>query len=125
LFEHETGVLKEAVRRQFRLPINNPNVLVVNVIVVSPTHRRRGLGLAILKRVIQRFGRQGGVTVMAPTFWLPGFWIDPSTDMSGLTDRDQMELLESEKPVERLISHFGRLGFEKVSGSSVLVLVAR
>ena len=122
LFERQTHGLKESIRRQFGYAAANLDVMVINAIVIAPSHRGNGLGLAVLKRVIQRFGPQAGMVAMAPTFWMPGFWIDAATDMKWLHERDRGRVLGDQKQTDRLCDYLAELGFRRATDSGVLVL---
>jgi len=119
LYDRQTKDLKESLQEQFDYNVTHPDVFVINAIVISPEHRGNGLGLAVLKRVIERFAPDSGLVAMAPAFWLPGFWLkeNPDEEWSGQYDRE-----EAQGQVEKLYHYFGRLGFRNIRNSEVLAL---
>jgi GNAT superfamily N-acetyltransferase len=122
IFDRQTSELKQSLRGTLACDLAGPDVLVINAVVLSPDHRGSGLGLAILKQFIERFAPDAGLVAMAPTFWLPGFWVPTNVEERWMGPFDRGGGLTDPGQADRLCSHLEKLGFVRMPHSEVLAL---
>jgi GNAT superfamily N-acetyltransferase len=122
LYESNGGDFKEKVIKTVGEDnfLWNPNLLILNRLVVTPEHRGHGIGLLALRTLIQRFGIGVGVVAMKP---FPLQFEAASLDDPKTCARlgfDQFNLTQS-KATAKLRKYYGRLGFKKVPGSEMMI----
>jgi len=99
---------------------SSQNLLIIDDLVVNPEHRGHGVGLLVLRTLMQRLGIGVGLVALAP-------FPDKSDSINRAEATvpttlflDQFNLLEFEA-TSKIQAYFGRLGFKRLPGSDIMV----
>lgn len=104
--------IKEDIREDFE--VITDDVLYISRVEILPEHRGRGLGLAVVKKVIERFGPILGLVTIIPS---------PERSSHNPDWESRMKLSEfiadRETAVKKLHAYFEQLTFRQVGDSKV------
>lgn len=125
LYDHGSGdfkprVLKVAYGDNYYLW--NPNLLILDRLIVYPEHRGHGVGLLALRALIQRLRVGVGLIAMKP---FPLQYEAKFLDESDADERKRLGLedfkLPQPKATAKLKKYYGRLGFKTVPRTEYMV----
>jgi GNAT superfamily N-acetyltransferase len=108
---------EDVVDGQFDGDVMTKDVLYLARIEILPAHRGRNLGLAVTRRMIERFGPATGLVAMIP-FPLRSSQLQQSAEEMEMDEFDQ----DHERSQKKLENYYSRLGFERVGDTRVFAL---
>jgi hypothetical protein len=103
--------------------IYEPNLLIFDRLELLPDYRGHNLGIAIMRRLIQRFSAGAGVVGIKP-FPLQFEFSIPADDEDGWHEEMQLSIFPDPErdAVRKLKDHYGKLGFVEMKGTPHMFL---
>lgn len=86
--------------------VSDTDVLYVASVILAPAHRKKGLGLAFVRKFLRSFGHPGRVVLLKP--FPAGEW-----GADGPEERTSAQTQEGE---DKLRAHWAQLGFQSLPG---------
>lgn len=124
LYESDGGDFKpKVVKAAFNEdPWWNPNLLILDRLIIYPEHRGRGIGLAALRAMIHRLRTGVGLIAMKPyPLQFEAKHLEaPDSDESKRLGLDGFTLSQ-QKATAKLRKYYSRLGFKPVHGTEYMV----
>jgi hypothetical protein len=117
LFDWDTGEFSDAVEDAFE-PLGR-HLLVIDGVEILHRHRGKGLGIAVVRRLIQLYGQACGIAACHPCPMVhdPGYAGD---DAEFYTRLDLGRFVRNEATATRkLLSYWSRLGFRRVGRTCI------
>jgi hypothetical protein len=96
------------------------NVLMIHYLSILPEFRGRRLGLAVLRKLMERFQTGAGVVALKP---FPLQFLDSHGEESDWDKKLKLKSLAKDKRTaeRKLRSYYSRLGFKSVPGTDLMV----
>lgn len=100
----------------------NPNILILDRLIIYPEHRGRGLGLQVLRAMIHRLRTGVGLIAMKPyPLQFEARHLEaPDSDESKRLGLDKFSLPQ-QKATAKLKKYYGKLGFKAVPRTEYMV----
>lgn len=126
LYDSKGNLLVRVEKIAFGLECSwRQNVLILDRLVVLPEHRGHGVGLLVLRALIQQFRSSAGLVVMKP---FPLQWEKSSRDEDGGLTRESLRLDlfpgSAQATTARLRRYYANLGFKLVPRTDYMVMSA-
>lgn len=116
---------KKSVLKVMGEAFSSQNVLILDRLEILPEYRGKGVGLVVLRRLIERFEAGAGMVCMKPyPLQFEAGYRDRARDRASEWDL-QMRLSDfsenKKSSTATLQSHYAKLGFKRVPGTDLMI----
>ena len=117
LFDKNGDDFKQSINDQFNGDIISTDILYIDAIFLEPKHRSKGLGLAVILRLIQRFGPHMGIVAMLPSPITSNEHNEGNSNNGSASPEQSIELAR-----EKLRRYYARIGFQQIGDTDIVAL---